>query len=619
MRLQTFYQDVNKNWLASHKIAADNDSISIFEILEANVRKACIKSIHNERGRGTRFGDFIESIYTGRHHDLTFVMDLIDNMTASWTNMSDCFRTMGHLNTYGLRTPLTIETSYDIYNNDHYNLYLTEPDLGILKDEYKTKSETYNAYKGYLRKFFTAAKLGDSSKFLETETAISKTLWDLEDIDSPELTYNPHTLGLLKSRYPAIDFEALFAGYGVDPKVVATGVLVITNPQFLELLNKWVTTKSLGEWRSLVKSMALLSLSGVFPEPFKSLHFDFFNRFLSGQTRPYTADHEAFLICDEVCPDLLGRAYIETQMGEHVEIRGAATDLCKRIVSATKNRIDKLNWMSDGSKAIAKAKVDAMGLKIGYPDIWQNELAGVEVVRGGFMMNLLMARKQETLLDIRRLLGITSNDRRQWANPCYTVNAFYYPEVNELCIPTGFLQPPFFSLQASYIKNLAGLGNVVGHEISHGFDEEGHKYDTVGNFYPWWTSIDVEMYKNRTRQLVDAYNKETYYGNRINGELTLGENLADFGAVAIGMDIIKTRGNSPSELREYFIEYAKSWASKERDAKRRQDAKANVHPPAQLRVNVVLKHFDQFYTAFTFGPDEPGGIPAEERIDVWGR
>lgn len=131
--------------------------------------------------------------------------------------------------------------------------------------------------------------------------------------------------------------------------------------------------------------------------------------------------------------------------------------------------------------------------------------------------------------------------------------------------------------------------------------------------------MDVEMYKNRTRQLIDVFNKESYFGIPIDGELTLGENLADFGAVAIGIDVIKRRGDRPGEMREYFIEYAKSWASKERTAKRERDVKTDVHPPAQLRVNVVLKHFDAFYEAFGFGPTEPGFVPPEERIDVWGR
>jgi putative endopeptidase len=396
-------------------------------------------------------------------------------------------------------------------------------------------------------------------------------------------------------------------------------LFIVTNPQFLELLNNWASSKSLSDWAFMVKSMVLISLARLLPEPFEALHFDFFNRFLGGQKKPYPLDQRVFAICDEVCPDLLGQLYVKTDHANFKRIRHSASELCQTIITATKRCVDRLNWISEGSKTIAKDKIDNMGIKIAYPDNWLDELAGVKVDPSCFLMNLLMARKQATLQENRCLTGLSTVDRRRWSNPCYSVNAYYYADINELCIPLGFLQPPFFSLQASYIKNLAGLGNIVGHEISHGFDEEGHKYDHKGNYAPWWTSMDVEMYKTRTRQLIDVYNKETYFGIQIDGMLTLGENLADFGAVAIGIDVIKRRGNRIEELREYFIEYAKSWASKERSAKRERDIKTDVHPPAQLRVNVVLKHFDAFYEAFGFQAAEPGFVPAEERIDVWGR
>lgn len=616
MRLETFYQDVNRSWLSKYRVPADDDSVSTFDLLEETVRKVSIQAIREERTRDTKLGHFIESIYTGRSNDLTFIKDLLDTECGGWTSIADCFRTMGLLNMYGLRTPLSVEVSFDIYNNNHYNLCISEPEIGILEEEYHDKGPTHKEYCTYLRKFFEAADLGNSQRFLELEAAISKTFWPSKDEDSTEMVYNPYNLALLKARYPAIDFVALFEGYGVERGAI--GTIVVKTPQFLELMNGWATSKTLVEWAFTVKAMAMLSLSSLLPEPFKTIEFEF-NRTLTGQSRPFPIDREVFLVCDEICPDLLGQLYVQTDSSNFTRIRTEATELCKTIVGAAKGRIDKLRWISHGSKEIAKDKLDNMSLKIAYPDNWRNELAGVAVDRECFLMNLLMARKQKTLMENRGLGGVSVRQRQQWSNPCYTVNAFYYTETNELCIPLGFLQSPFFSLKASYIKNLAGLGNIVGHEISHGFDEEGHKYDHKGNFYPWWTSMDVEMYKNRTRQLVDAYDKESYFGIKIDGELTLGENLADFGAIAIGLDVIKKRGNKTEELREYFIEYAKTWASKERLAKRERDVKIDVHPPAQLRVNVVLKHFDAFYEVFGFGTSEPGFVPVEERIDVWGR
>jgi len=619
MRLKTFYQEINKEWLKRHVIPSDNDSASVFDQLEESVREGAIRCIKAERLRSTPFGAFIESIYTGRGNDLTFITDLINRECDSWTTMTDCFRTIGYFNTFMIRTPLAIDASFDIHNNWHYNLNLSEPNLGILKEEYTDKSETYKEYKGFIKRFFDLRQERGAGKFVEIEEAIAAVAIDPRNADSPETVYNPHSLDLLKTRYPDIGFETLLKSYGIGQDLINSTTYVVTNPKFLELLNNWVTSKSLADWRFMVKSMALISLTGILPEPYESLHFDFFHKYLNGQTKPYTADRKAFIICDDVCTDLLGKLYVEANRDEFQVIRRDAAALCRTVLNAAKHRVMKLNWMSDGSKAIACDKMAKMNLKIAYPDAWENELEGILVDKECFLMNLFMARKLGTLVNIRRLVNVDSVDRKRWHNGCYDVNAYYYTETNELCIPLGFLQPPFFSLKASYMKNLAGLGNIVGHEISHGFDEEGHKYDSKGNFYPWWTSIDVELYTNKTRQLVDAYNRESYYGLKIDGELTLGENLADFGAVAIGIDIIRARGNHKEDFREYFIEYAKTWASKERAAKRERDVKSDPHPPAQLRVNTVLKHFDDFYTAFDFTEEEPGAVPVTERIDVWGR
>jgi putative endopeptidase len=309
------------------------------------------------------------------------------------------------------------------------------------------------------------------------------------------------------------------------------------------------------------------------------------------------------------------------------KIRIAGTQLKDEVVAAAKTRVMKLNWLSEGSKKIAQHKLEAMAHKIGFPTIWFDEFKGVPIDKNTFLLNVLGLNKRSTLWDIRKLAGETSEMRALWSNPCYHVNAYYFAELNELCIPLGFLMKPFFSVDANFVENLAGVGNIIGHEISHGFDEEGRKYDEKGNYFPWWTSVDVELYNRKTRYIIDEFNKETYKGLKIDGELTLGENLADFGAVAISIDVLKARWQKqktprPEQLRQlrmYFIAYSKSWAYKEKKTAREMAVKNDSHAPAQLRVNTILRHCNEFYEAFGFTEKDEGWIPPSERIDVWGK
>jgi putative endopeptidase len=348
---------------------------------------------------------------------------------------------------------------------------------------------------------------------------------------------------------------------------------------------------------------------------------------MRGQKQESSLDDQALSICSDMAGDTLGKLYIESDIAKFRRIKKGATEIIKKVKKAARERIMKLNWLSESSRLIACNKLDKMNLKVAYPDVWYDTFKGIEMDKTQFLLNILALMKKETLYEIGKLTKQTDKDKKLWESPCFEVNAFYYSEMNEFCIPIGFLFSPFYSESMTFVQIIAGLGNIVGHEISHGFDKDGRKFDENGNNYPWWTSLDLELYHSKTKQIIELFNNEIYHGLHVNGELTLDENLADFGALAICLDVLHNEwADSPisesekkRQLREFFVWYSKTWAYKDTRAHQKMAIKTNVHAPAELRVNTLVPHFEEFYYAFGFDEKHEGYIAPEDRVDVWGK
>jgi predicted metalloendopeptidase len=625
--LKDFYSHTNKGWLQKQTIRADKNSVSVFDTLEESIKNDMKKLLHYAKGTSTPFGTFVASAYNGWHDDLKYLDVFLENHT-SFTDSAECAHMIGRINLYGLRTPIEIEIAHDVRNTHAYAIFIGEPELGIPKSEFIEKGEIYHRYKKFLRDVSVASKIPNlSTEFFSIEEDLAKFYIDREDMGKAEYIYNPMTFSMLCKEFPNIHWNSLFTGMQISSDALPVLTFVVTNPMYLRQIDKYMLKFTISKWQFWVKSSICLSLMGVLHAPYDKLNFDFYMKFLKGQQKQDDTDTRVYDICNEVCSEALGKLYVETNYETCEKIRIGGTQIKDMVVAAAKERVMKLNWLSEGSKKIAQHKLTTMGHKIAFPNIWFDEFKGVPIDKNSFLLNLLGLNKRSVLWSISKLAGETPAMRKLWSNPCFDVNAYYYSELNELCIPLGFLKKPFFSLDADFIENLAGVGNIIGHEISHGFDEEGRKYDEHGNYFPWWTSVDVELYNRKTRFIIDEFDKESYKGLKINGELTLGENLADLGAIAICIDVLKARWrkqNTPkseqlAELRKYFIAYSKSWAYKEKKAAREMAVKNDPHAPAQLRVNIILRHCNEFYEAFGFTEKDEGWIPPSERIDVWGK
>jgi len=622
MSLLDFYNSVNKDWLKRHTIPSDDTSYSLFDEVEETIRKDLVALLQKERRRGSPFGHFIESFYTGRKHDLDTLRVFIEQVEAQ----GDVMSRIGFLNLYGLDSPIEVDFSYDQRDTKQYCIYISPPTLGIMKEDYKEDGEIAKKYKHYLKSLgreIELANLGDA--IFDLEKDLSTCYPDPEDAGDVDIKYNPMNMAQLAELYPNLNFHVLFNANQI-PLDCRSGTIIVTNPNYMERINKLMKSRSAEFWNSWIQFCIYSSFIQILPPPFKTIHFDFFIKTIRGQTKQHSQDHQAVILCDELAQDALGSLYIKENLAEFTKIRESAREIYKLVHSAAQKRILQLKWLSEDSRRAAVYKLQKMNSKIAFPDNWLDEFEGLKIDPQLFMVNVLTLSKKSVLYEISKLRGESPHQRKMWNNSCYEVNAYYYAELNELCVPIGFIHDPFFSLKKSFVENLAGVGNVMAHEISHGFDEEGRKFDEFGNNFPWWTSIDIELYKTKTKALIDEFDKQKFHGLKINGELTLGENLSDFGAIAICMDVLRTywqrNGTTPAkrlaDLREFFTAYARSWAFKNRAAARIQAVKSDSHAPPELRVNVVVRHFAEFYEAFGFTSADEGWIPPEHRIDVWG-
>jgi len=622
--INNFFKDVNQDWLNNHKIPSNNTSISYFDLIEKNIDNDLLKIIENEYKKDNSFGKFIQSFYKGRDNDINVLQVFVESM-SNFSTYDGLYKSIGLLNLYNLEAPIIIGVELDCKDTKHYTIDIMEPGTGIQKQDYlDKKSEIYKKYKNYLQKFGELIHLPEiSTQFLNLESIITKTYPDPQGDIELESMYNPLTFQNLCEQFKHINFKAILDACQIPTHIQKSTIYTVKNIAYIKLIDTFLKTRSLDFWKMWIKSCIYTSLHEFLPAEFRNCYFDFYHRYLNGQSHESNLDNQALSICKDLTFDNLGKLYVETNSTKFKGIKDGATEIIHKVKDVAHKRIMKLTWLSESSRNIACRKLDKMTLKVAYPDSWFDIFKGVNIDKDQFLLNILVLMKNQSIYEFNKL--IEQKKDNYWESSCFDVNAYYYTELNEFCIPIGFLFPPFYGEDMSYIQIIAGLGNIVGHEISHGFDKNGRKFDEFGNNYPWWTSMDVELYKIKTQKIVDLFCTD-YNGLQVNGVLTLDENLADFGALAICLDVIHTdwiknpisKKEQKAQLREFFIWYSKTWAYKATQAKQKSAIKTNVHAPAELRVNALLPHFDEFYDAFDFDESYEGFIPKAERIDVWG-
>ena len=498
---------------------------------------------------------------------------------------------------------------------------LTLPEKGYYTRKDSATNAARNGLVAYAEKMFeltgtdSATAKKNAAIVLALEMEISDSHRTPVELRDPQKNYNKMSVVELEQKEPNISWQNLFTHLKVKVDSVN-----INQPGYFEALNNLLATKPINAWKTKLKFDYINSNAGLLGKAFSDARFDF-SKVFSGRKKDSDRWKKMVNRVDGGLGELLGQLYVKKYFTETAKKR--MDELVNNLQKAFEIRISKLDWMSDSTKQMAKTKLNAFIKKIGYPAKWKN-YDDVTIDKTNFFANAksVQAHNQKEMLD---KVG-KPVDRTEWGMTPPTVNAYYNPTNNEIVFPAGILQFPFFDAGADDAINYGAIGMVIGHEMTHGFDDQGSQYDAMGNLKNWWGKDDEIKFKAKTGAVVKQYNAFTVLDTvHVNGELTLGENLADIGGLAIAYDAFKMtkqgQGNEKIDGftpdQRFFLGFAQSWREKNRDATARMYINVDPHSPSIHRVNGPVYNFDPFYTAFDVKETDKMYIKPADRAHIW--
>jgi putative endopeptidase len=527
--------------------------------------------------------------------------------------------------------PFGLYIGVDDKNPDAYSINLGQSGLGLPDRDYYLKNDKEfadirAAYKTYLARMLGFAGVKDAGPhadaILKLETAIAGASWPAEDRREQDKIYNPMPFGALKTLAPDYDWDAAFAAAHI-PTASSKGerqVIVAEKSAFPELAKIFKETP-VAVWRDYLTVRLLGGFASYLPKAIDDAQFDFYGKVLSGNDKQLDRQTRGIELLDGRLGEALGKLYVAKYFPP--ESKAKALALVNNLLKAYEQDIQTLAWMSPETRAKALDKLHRYTLKIGYPDRWR-DYAPLDIKRGDLVGNIKRSNAYEWHRQIERLDRPV--DKSEWGMTPQTNNAYYNPATNEIAFPAGILQPPYFDPDADDAVNYGEIGATIGHEISHGFDDQGSKYDGLGYLRDWWTELDRKNFDARTAALAKQYDAyEPLPGLHINGKLTLGENIADLAGLVIARKAyhLALDGKPAPVLdgltgdQRFYIAYAQSWRERWRDGRMRQVVLSNPHSPSAYRVNGVVRNDDGWYEAFDVKPGDKYYLPPDQRVRLW--
>ena len=478
-------------------------------------------------------------------------------------------------------------------------------------------------YKLYIGKLFQLAGFSEAdaqqkvADVMEIETAIAKVSRSATELRDPEANYHKMSFDELKKTIAGIDWDAYMKGLGIQ----APAELNVEQVEPIQEVARLMNTLPLSKHVSYLEYNLLDAAASCLSDDFVAARFDFYGKVLSGRQVNQPRWKRAVNSVNGMLGELVGEMYVEKYFPAAAKER--MVKLVKNLQTALGERIDAQEWMSDSTKMVAQEKLAAFHVKVGYPDKWK-DYSNLEIKKDSYWANACRANKWG-LDDMYSRLG-KPVDKDEWLMTPQTVNAYYNPSTNEICFPAGILQYPFFDMNADDAFNYGAIGVVIGHEMTHGFDDQGRQYDKNGNLTDWWAAGDAERFDARAKVMVDFFNNiEVLPGLKANGELTLGENLADHGGLNVAFLAFQNAtkehplgnvdGFTPEQ--RFFLAYATVWAANIRDEEIRSRTKSDPHSLGEWRVNGALPHIQAWYDAFHITPESPMYIAPEKRVNIW--
>ncbi len=633
-----FFLFANGKWIKENPIPAEQSSWGIGNlVIEENLkrlREISENAAANNAAKGSndqKIGDFWHSamdsvsIESNGIKPLSTLLQQIDAIK----DVNGLLATAAELKVLGSSTFFSDYVSQDPKKSDVMAYTLWQGGLGLPEREYyfKTDSSTTairNAYLTHIAKVLSLAG-EDTSKLkmaadeiLKMETGLARASRKLEDLRDPYTNYNKMAIGDLGKMAPAINWATYLQTIGVK----SVDSVIVGQPEFFKSLNQILKQTPIETWKLYLKYNLLQDLSAALPDAFVNEAFNF-QKLFSGAKAQKPRWKRAISMEENAMGELLGQMYVKEYFNETAKKR--YVNLVEAIRAALKDRITQLTWMSDSTKQKAFAKLAAITAKVGYPNKWK-DFSALEVGKESFVQNVMNANKFWHHYEYNKLGKPV--DREEWDMYPQTYNAYYNPSNNEIVLPAGIFTVPGFrdeELDDAVVYGYAGA-STIGHEITHGFDDEGRQYDAQGNLKNWWTKADEEAFKKRADVMVkqfDAY--EPVPGYHINGKATLGENIADLGGILLGIEAFKKTeqfkknekiaGFTP--IQRYFLGYSLGWLGNIRVELLKNRLLTDVHSPAKYRVNGPFADVDEFYSNFGVLPTDSMYIPDSLRVHIW--
>lgn len=638
---EDFYQYATGGWQKANPLTAEYSRFGSFDVLQENNNKDLRDIIEEVAGKENKAGSIeqkIASLYNSAMDSVKLnergMQDLAaflacdgyqseEGLANQW--LESVWPRMQRQGVSGMFGFYITADEKDAKNNALYivqgGLTLGQKDYYVDQDEDTKKiREAYKKYIADLSKhvgFSEEDAQRISEDVMRIETILAENSKSMTELRDPEANYNKLTYAELKEQFAGINWDAYFQNFGIS----GLKEVIFGQPNAIHAAEQLLNTEPAEAIQNYYLWHAINMAADYIDDDSRAIAFAFWGKVMSGKQEDRPRWKRAVESVEDGLGEALGQLYVAKHFPPAAKER--MVQLVKNLQVALGQRIDEQDWMSDETKKVAHGKLDAFYVKVGYPDTW-TDYSALEI--GDSYLNNILACNEWSIKDnIEKHLN-KPVDRNEWFMTPQTVNAYYNPTTNEICFPAGILQPPFFDMEADDAFNYGAIGVVIGHEMTHGFDDQGSQYDKEGNLRQWWSAEDRKRFEERIQVMREYYDSiEVLPGLKSNGTLTLGENMADHGGLMVAFQAFKNAtaehplkeidGFTPEQ--RFFLAYANVWGQNIREEEIRKRQKSDPHSLGKWRVNGQMPHLDAWYEAFGITESDPMFVPKEKRVTIW--
>jgi len=638
-----FYNYVNGQWMKTTEIPSDRSRWGSFDELRKKTDQNTLKVLKEAQKEAAQYAKGSDE-----RKALDFFASIMDTLSRNKAGMKplkpylsqiDQIKTKADVAEFMQKNEPILNSAFfgigvnaDMKNSNKNVLYVYPAGAGLPERDYYVADDKdskkiraqYKAHIGKMLKFLgkSDADIAQAqANILKIETALAQAKLTKEERRKPENTYNPMTVNDLQNLMPDFDIKNYLKTLNI-----AVDSVVVNQPEYMKAFNQVFKNQPVEAIKDYLTWNTLRGAAGKLSTEIAHANWEFYGKTLDGQPKRKPLDERALSTVNWSIGEAVGKLYVKKYFPP--EAKKKAKEMITYLQKAYKERIQNLPWMSDDTKQKAIHKVESLQIKIGYPDKWK-DYSQLQIkspkVGGTYFDNSIAVSRWHFNDNIAKLKKPV--DKTEWGMAPQIVNAYYNPSYNEIVFPAAILQPPFYDYRADEAVNYGGMGAVIGHEISHGFDDQGAKFNAKGNFENWWTKKDFEQFNKLVKKLADQYSKiEVLPGVYVNGEFTSGENIGDLGGVNAALTALnlfykdhkkpgKIQGFTPEQ--RFFMSWATIWRTKSREEALKKQIKTDPHSPGQVRAVQPLRNVDAFYKTFDIKKGDKMYMKPEERVKIW--